>query len=283
MNLRRFFPLLLLPAALCALLGAAEPTLKKAPYNPFSDQDEIAIGNKFAAEFEEKAPILKSGILDSYLAGVVDKLGKDSRRPDMHYVIHVVNVDSVNAMAIPGGHLYIDRGMLDFVENESELAGVLAHEVGHVAARHSMNALARQAAVMTLVKQAKDAGLLNDQTVAEIVERVGGSAAMMVEHAFNRDEEREADVLGLYNMERAGWTPLGMLTMMERLKQFSGPPNLIAQLMSNHPPTAERANTIKAEMKLAGGANLQENSLSFRAMKLGLHTLPAPVKSPEGL
>jgi predicted Zn-dependent protease len=103
-----------------------------------------------------------------------------------------------------------------------------------------------------------------------------------VESQFSREEEREADLLGFYNVMRAHWTPMGMLTFFSRLQQFTGDPGLIAALTSAHPPTAERVEAIKNEMKTAGmGANLEENSVKFQAMKLGLKVLPSPVRAPE--
>jgi predicted Zn-dependent protease len=124
-------------------LHAEEPTSSKAFYNTFSDQEEMAMGRQAAEEAEKQRPILNAPPLSAYLRDVGQKVAQASRRPQLPYVFKIVNSNSVNAFSLPGGYVYVNRGILDFVQNESELAGVLAHEIGHVVAYHSMNDVAR--------------------------------------------------------------------------------------------------------------------------------------------
>ena len=146
-----------------------------------------------------------------------------------------MNTDSVNAFSLPGGYIYVHRGILDFVLNESELAGVLAHEVGHVVAYHSMNDLARRALVDRVIYAGKKAGLLNDQQVTDMMARYGGPILLFVDRKFNREEESEADMFGFYNAIRAGYDPQGLISTLGRLSKFTGNPTLVESLLMNHP------------------------------------------------
>ena len=118
-----------------------------------------------------------------------------------------MNTDAVNAFSLPGGYIYVYRGLLDFVVNESELAGVLAHEVGHVVAYHSMNDVARRYWIDQGMYQLKKAGMLDDQQMVDMLQRYGGPILLFADRKFSREEESEADMLGMYNAIRAGYDP----------------------------------------------------------------------------
>ena len=131
---RRFFSLVglvgaeaLLPAT---MLHAVEPRVRDEPYNTLTEEEEIALGRKFSAEYEKKVEILKNPLIDVYLNRVVRKLGDASQRPHWPYQVKVVNSPIINAIAIPGGFLYVNRGLLAYVEDENEMAGALAHRIG---------------------------------------------------------------------------------------------------------------------------------------------------------
>jgi predicted Zn-dependent protease len=194
-----------------------------------------------------------------------------------------VNTDSVNAFSLPGGYVYVHRGILDFVLNESELAGVLAHEVGHVVAYHSMNDVARRALVDRVIYEGKKAGLLSDQQVTDMMERYGGPILLFVDRKFNREEESEADMFGFYNAIRAGYDPQGLIATLGRLSKFTGNPTLVEALLMNHPLPGERVQALREELKQnPPPTGLEKDSLAFRAAKLGMQSLlPAPPPAPK--
>jgi beta-barrel assembly-enhancing protease len=266
-----------------ASLRADEPTPSKALYNTFTDEDEMVLGRKAAEQTEKQLPMLNSSLLTAYVGKVGQKVANASRRPGIQYSFKIVNSDSVNAFSLPGGFVYVERGLLDFVETESELAGVLAHEVGHVVAYHSMNDVARRALVDRVVYESQKAGLLSDQQVTDMLQRYGGPVLLFVDRKFSREEESEADMLGLYNAIRAGYDPQGLVSALGRLSRFTGNPTLVEALLMNHPLPAERVTALRAELlQHPAPAGLEKDSLAFRAAKLQLKVLPpAPPPPPQ--
>jgi predicted Zn-dependent protease len=264
-------------------LRAEEPTPSKAIYNTFSDEEEMAMGRKAAEGTEKQMPILDIPLLTQYLNDVGQKVAQASRRPQLRYSFKIVNTDSVNAFSLPGGYVYVHRGILDFVLNESELAGVLAHEVGHVVAYHSMNDVARRALVDRVIYEGKKAGLLSDQQVTDMMERYGGPILLFVDRKFNREEESEADMFGFYNAIRAGYDPQGLIATLGRLSKFTGNPTLVEALLMNHPLPGERVQALREELKQnPPPTGLEKDSLAFRAAKLGMKSLPpAPPPTPK--
>jgi predicted Zn-dependent protease len=258
-------------------LRAEEPSPSKALYNTFTDEEEMAMGRKAAEETEKQMPILDAPLLTAYVDSVGQKIAQASRRPTLKYSFKIVNTASVNAFSLPGGYVYVNRGLLDFVQSESELAGILAHEVGHVVAYHSMNDVARRALVDRVIYEGKKAGLLDDQQVTDMLQRYGGPILLFVDRKFNREEESEADMLGLYNSIRAGYDPQGLLSALARLSRFTGNPTLVEALLMNHPLPGERVQALREELKQnPPPTGLEKDSMAFRAAKLRLKSLPPP-------
>jgi len=262
---------------------AEEPTASKAFYNTFSDEEEMAMGRKAAEETEKQMPILGTPLLTQYVDSIGQKVARASRRPQLKYSFKIVNTDSVNAFSLPGGYVYVNRVLLAFVESESELSGVLAHEVGHVVAYHSMNDVARRYWVDRGMSELKTRGLLNDQQMTNMLQQYGGPIALFVDRKFNREEESEADLFGLYNSERAGYDPQGLVSALGRLSKFTGNPSLVEELLMNHPLPAERVQALRDELKQnPPPTGLEKDSMAFRATKLALKALPpAPAPKPK--
>jgi len=265
------------------LCRAEEPKAARAFYNTFTDEEEMTMGRKAAEETEKQLALLDTPLLTQYVDAVGQKLAKASRRPDLKYSFKIVNTDSVNAFSLPGGFVYVNRGLLDFVASESELAGVLGHEVGHVVAYHSMNDVARRYWLDRGMSELKNAGLLSDQRITDLLQQYGGPVALFVDRKFNRDEESEADLFGLYNVVRAGYDPQGLVSALGRLSKFTGNPTLVEGLLMNHPLPGERVQALKEELKQnPAPAGLEKDSMAFRAVKLGLKSLPpAPAPKPK--
>jgi len=260
---------------------AAEPKVSTPQYNTLTDEEEIALGRKFAASLEARLPVLEVAPLQQYVNSLVASLGRQSRRPNIPYYARVVNTADVNAVSLPGGRIYVFRGLLEAARNESELMSVLSHEVGHIVARHSANQLmldfrARQ--VYELVRKNLE---LQNTVFEQILERIGGPLVVLARLKYGREQEFEADMLGLYNQVRSMSDPAGAVTFMRRLHLLSGGGgDWMESALSTHPNPAERARRLQAEIEIMDieRSVVRLDTVSFKAMKMGLNLLPAPVR-----
>ena len=261
------------------ILAASEPSVSVPGYNQFSERDESKIGDALTREFEARYPVLDNSLLNSYVAGVTQRLGQHSRRPELTYACKILNVAEVNAFSLPGGHIYVTRGMLDFTQTENELAAVIAHEIGHVAGRHALNRFSLELRSKSLWESVRR--VLPD-VAGDGIERAFQALGMplvdMLAFRYDRANESEADLLGFYNLVRSGWNPAGQIRCLERIQSpASASSALLADLRATHPDAGERSRTISAELKeVTLSSSLDDDSMAFKAMKLGLNLLPKP-------
>ncbi len=266
-----------------ALLHAVEPKVKDAPYNTLTPEEEIALGRKFSEEYEKKVEILNNPIIDAYLNGIVRKLGDASQRPKWPYQVKVVNSAVINACAIPGGFLYLQRGLLEFVDDENEMVGAMAHEVGHVVARHTTNQLVLSFMARNLYEKVKANVLRNNEVISKVIEALGGPVVLLAQLKYSRQNEAEADMLGFYEMYRAGWNPNGLLKFFTRLEEKEKNRTAIDVMLSDHPASKDRADAIRRELATVKiTAPLVEQSMKFRALKAALKMMaPAPMPQKQ--
>lgn len=164
-----------------------------------------------------------------------------SRKNEITFSLTVVEDETVNAFALPAGYIFVHTGLLDYVQSDGELAGVLAHEIAHVDRKHSMSAIKRQLGIALLFQIfLSDAG-------AEL-KKIGNLAVNLTQLGYGREAEYEADRYGVYFMERAGYQRGEILNFWRRLVKQSGGEEdpVILQLFSTHPPTSERIKRIEA-------------------------------------
>lgn len=268
------------------LLGASnliaqEPRVSARLPGSLSDAEEVALGRRFAAEYERETPLLSNPLIDQHLNAMARELANHSQRPRLPYRVKVVNSSEVNASSIPGGTLYVYRGMLDLLATEDELAAVLAHEIGHVAGRHAIKQLMLTFQAQALLKPILDNLNKQNGIVEKIILQLGGAAALLARLNFNRQDETQADLLGFYEVLRAGWDPRGyvkMLAALETLERSQGGTSL--PFMSSHPPTSERFAAIQQELaRVKIPEDARTDSLDFRACKAALKLLPPPPRS----
>jgi predicted Zn-dependent protease len=272
--------LALAPGWLASGLLAEEPHIHISPLNLLSDEDEIALGRQFAAEFEKEEVIVSNSLIESYLGGIVTALAAKSQRPSLPYSIKLVNSHVPNALSLPGGFLYVNRGLVELIASEDELAAALSHEIGHVVARHVVNQLLIFFAAQSLLKPVLDNLDKQNSVINQIILKFGGAAVMLAKLHFNRRDEAEADLLGFYDMLRAGWDPNGFLKLFARLdtleKSQTGTP---IPFLSDHPPTPEREEAIQNEMTLVSvPAGATKDSVKFQIFKSAMGLLPEPPK-----
>jgi predicted Zn-dependent protease len=266
-----------------ALLHAVEPHIVDKPYNTLTEEEEIALGRKFSAEYEKKVEIMHSPVIDAYLTNIIHKLGNASQRPHWPYQVKVVNSSVVNACAIPGGFLYLQRGLLEYVEDENEMVGAMAHEVGHVVARHTTNQLVLNFLAKNLYDRVKKNVLLNNDVIARVIEALGGPVVLLAELKYSRQAESEADMLGFYEMLRAGWHPNGLLKFFSRMEQNERGRTPFDVMLSDHPSSADRAAAIRRELaSVQITTPLVEQTVQFKALKEALRLMPPAPKSAKG-
>ena len=266
-----------------ALLHAVEPHVQDKPYNTLTEEEEIALGRKFSAEYEKKVEMMHNPVIDAYLNSIIHKLGNASQRPHWPYQVKVVNSAVVNACAIPGGFLYLQRGLLEYVEDENEMVGAMAHEVGHVVARHTTNQLVLNFLAKNLYDRVKKNVLLNNDVISRVIEALGGPVVMLAELKYSRQNESEADMLGFYEMLRAGWHPNGLLKFFTRMQQNERGRTRFDVMLSDHPASADRAEAIRRELaSVKITAPLMEQTVQFRALKEALKLMPPAPKPAKG-
>ncbi|MDP6345443.1 MAG: M48 family metalloprotease [Alphaproteobacteria bacterium] len=253
-------------AALWATAGcvATNPATGRRSFTGFqSIQDDIALGRRehpkmvkaFGGEYDQPR-------LTGYVRDIGQRLARFAEFQQFQYRFTVLNSPIVNAFALPGGYVYITRGLLVLASNEAELAGVLSHEIAHVNARHTAERIsAQQMAQFGLLLGAiglQAAGLPSD------LMRIGQTAAVAAIQGYSRDQEFEADTLGLRYMSRGGYHPDAMASFLGSLREHSMvearvmglPPGKVDEfnIMSTHPRTAERVRQAQAAVDKQGTA-----------------------------
>jgi predicted Zn-dependent protease len=271
------------PSVLVSKLFCEEPHVTRSPLNDLSDEDEIQLGRRFAAQLEKEEQIVSNVLIDHYLNGIVQKLASQSQRPNLPYSVKLVNSHVPNACSLPGGFLYVNRGLIELIGNEDELVATLAHEVGHVVGRHVVNKLMMTFTARALLKPVLDDLNQQNGVIEKIILQFGGAVAMLAMLHFSRADEAEADLLGFYEMLRAGWDPHGFLELFARLnaleKASGGTP---IPFFSDHPPTPMRAAAIRRELaQTTVPAGAETDSMKFQLFRSAMGLLPEPPKKPQ--
>jgi predicted Zn-dependent protease len=234
---------------------------------PVSVEQEIAIGKEANAQFRKDTPELKDAAVARYIREVGSRLARVATGPKYPYSVTVADRHDINAVALPGGPIWIHRGVLEKAMNESQVASVLAHEIAHIARRHA-------ATHLTTVAMTKWS--LN--LLGSLLGNAGGAggaqvAAEFLAHGatlrFTRDEERDADRVGLELMSRAGWDGRGMVEMFELLKKEAGRnPTAVEAFFSTHPTPQERIKELSAVV--AAHRTGRRDSREFQVIKTRL-------------
>ena len=213
--------------------------------NFYSMEREIGLGKEMAQETERQAKMVSDSVVTEYVNRLVQNLARhsDAKVP---FTVKVVDSDEVNAFALPGGFTFVNTGLILIAANEAELAGVLAHEIAHVAARHG-------------TRQATRSQLINYSTIPLIF--AGGWAGYAVRQAiglavpmgflkFSRNMEAEADLLGLQYMYKSGYDPVEFVNFFERIESMEKrQPGAVSRLFSTHPMTGSRIRAAQKEIQ----------------------------------
>lgn len=243
-----------------------------------STQQEVALGADYSRQINQQLPLLNDGATLNYVNQIGQQIAAIADPRGIRYNFYVVNSDVVNAFALPGGYVYINRGLIERADNLSEFAGVLSHEIGHVAQRHSIEQLQR-AQNANLGLQVLYGVLLgrNPSGVEQAGIQLGGGAVFA---GYTRDAEREADAVAVGYMVRAGYNPNGMVTFFQELLSLQqGQPSRVEQWFATHPTTQERVTntrSIISQTPGATGGNLTTDTRAFQTFRSRVASLPAP-------
>ncbi|MGQ0815294.1 MAG: M48 family metallopeptidase [Gemmatimonadota bacterium] len=242
-----------------------------------STQQEVNLGAQYAAEINRQLPLVNDAQVVSYINRLGDQIARAGGR-GLNYTFYVVNSDVVNAFAVPGGYIYINRGLIERSGNMSEVAGVLAHEIGHVEQRHGVEQMERMQGAnlglnLAYVLLGRRPGSLEQAGVQAV-----GTAVFA---KFSRDDENEADNVAIPLMLASRIHPNGLVTMFQRLMSLRrSSPSALQQWFSTHPTTEERINATRAAISRLPAAqtrNLSSDTQEFQRFRARLRSMaPAP-------
>lgn len=241
---------------LAMLLAAGCGSGGGGDFNLISIEEEWQLGQQLSQDVARQVRFNNDPAVNNYIRSMGQRIVSQSPAPfnQLPWQFHVVQDSSINAFAIPGGHIYVHTGLIANADNAAELAGVMAHEISHVVARHTTEQISRQYGLSMLASLVlgQNPGVIQ-QIATQIV--AGGALAR-----FSREAEREADELGIRAMFEAGYNPNGMASMFEELIQHrgSGQPGRVEQFFSTHPLTEERIRDSRARAAQLGNRGITD-------------------------
>ena len=231
-------------------------------FNLISVEEEWQLGQQLSQDIARQVPLNNDPVVNNYIREMGQRIVSQTNMANLPWNFHVVNDKEINAFAIPGGHVYIHTGLINAASNASEVAGVMAHEISHVLARHSTEQISRQYGLSVLagVVLGQNPGVLQ-QLAAQIV--AGGALAR-----FSRSAEEEADALGLQAMNLAGYNPNGMTTMFQKLlSNRRSSPGAVERFFSTHPLTEDRIQDTQRRIQSLPQRSTITNDAGFDQVK----------------
>src|SRR6516165_10987027 len=259
------------PAAFLAVsvVLCAPQTQIVAPKNKYTPAEDVKLGQQAARQVEQQLPIMNDPQVNNYLNRIgqrlVENIPPEFQHPEFHYTFTGVNVREINAFALPGGPMFINRGMIEKAHNEGEVAGVMAHELSHVALRHGT------------AQQTKAAPYEVGQTAGKILGSIlgGGLGAVISTGSqvgfgtaflhYSREYEKQADLLGSHIMAAAGYDPHDMANVFRTIQQEGG--SGAPQWLSDHPDPGNRYEYINEEAQFLNVAPRPSNTADFQNVR----------------
>jgi len=245
------------------------------------DEQERALGQEAAAQIDSAVPMVADDAANSYVTNLGTALAtaSDDRNRDWHF--RIVNAEVLNAFALPGGFVYVNRGLIERATSSSELAGVLGHEIGHVLLRHSAERIEKQQ--KTNVGVSVVCGLTNicSSEAARVAIDVGGAALFA---RFSRRDELEADSAAVGIVSRAGYDPQGIATMFAKLLETRDQrPDMVEGWFASHPMEEDRIAAVVRVIRSsspADGRKLVRDDPTFHEFQARVRQLPPPPRTP---
>jgi predicted Zn-dependent protease len=225
-----------------AVKQAAPEKLK--PVLPTSEQEELKVGREVAANLLGTAPLVNDGALQRYVNNVGRWVSLQGERKDLPWRFGVIESNDINAFAAPGGYIMITRGLYQRLNDETELAGVLAHEISHVLKRHHIDLMRKQALIAEGGKAAEKAA--GDENAA--IKNLVGNGAEIFARRLDQTAEMEADRMAVVLAARAGYDPYGLPSALQKLEAVRKDDDRIKLLFKTHPTPTQRLTSLDKAM-----------------------------------
>jgi len=261
----------------------AQRTQLKPGWNRFSPQDDINLGKRAATDAEKQLPLCNAPKVDAYLTELGTRLAQKLPTGGVHYPLefHCVNDKAINAFALPGGYVFVNRGAIEAADNEAQLAGVMAHELSHVALRHGTNQATK--AMLAETGLGIFGAVFGDSAGGALLTQLGSFTAGGVLLRYSRTAESQADVMGTQVLYDTGYDPRALAQFFEKLEaetKGKNPP----EFFSDHPNPEHRVGRVDEEVEKLGGApaNARRDSAEFEAIKREVLALPVVKKQTPG-
>jgi predicted Zn-dependent protease len=239
-------------------------------------EEEARIGDSYAAEITAQTPLIRDPVAVQALNRLGGELARQADSTGRRYTFYLVDSPEVNAFAVPGGHVFVNRGLVEAADQQAELAGVLGHEIAHVTERHGLEQMEKRQGAGMLVSLVYVL-LGREPGVLEQVAIQGGGAAIFAK--YGRDAEREADAEAIETTVAAGYDPQGVATFFEELlREQQRQPGQVEQWFASHPTSAERVREARAMIGTLGaleGRRLVRDTPEYQAFRARVRGLPA--------
>src|SRR5256886_4764460 len=248
-----------------------------------SQQQEIQMGQEYAQQINAQLPIVQDPELNRYVNVLGDSTARRTTRGDVGWRFFIVDAQEVNAFAVPGGFVYVNRGLIQRADQMDELAGVLGHEIGHVVRRHTVKQMEKaQGANIGVTLACVLTSICNSQAAGAAINVAGGALFAR----FSRQDEAEADAEGFKNVVRAGISPVGMVTMFRKLlDERRTRPGAVESWFLTHPLEEDRIVAVQSQINQLPPGRLTQlgtDTRNFHSFKSRLQSLP-PSPPPRQL
>lgn len=231
-----------LAAIILLAAGCAASGINRGDVNLISLDDEWRMGQQLEGELRRKLRLVEDPVTVAYVSDIGRRIVRQTELAGAPWTFHVVADPEINAFATPGGHVYVNTGLIRAAGSTAELAGVLAHEIGHGVSRHSTERISKAYGLNLGARLLLGA---NPSTVEQVAAQIAAGGAVA---RFSRDDEREADRLGVESMYRAGYDPRGMAAMFEKLlAQRRSRPGAVQQFFATHPLAEDRIAAVRRQ------------------------------------
>ncbi|HEX2722161.1 MAG TPA: M48 family metallopeptidase [Gemmatimonadaceae bacterium] len=242
-----------------------------------SQQQEVQMGQDYAQQINAQLPIVNDPEINRYVNVLGDEIARRTSRADLDWRFYVVDSREVNAFAVPGGFIYVNRGLIERTTRMDELAGVLGHEIGHVVRRHSIKQMEKaQGANIGVTLGCILTNVCNSQAAGAIINVAGGA----VFARFSRQDELEADQEAVANTVRAGISPQGIVTMFQKLiEERRSRPSAVEGWFATHPMEEDRIERAQATINTIPASErnrLSTNSSNYNSFVARIRSMPAP-------
>ena len=276
MQRRLSFALTVLLIAGCASRQPGDPI--RPGWNVYSPEQDVQLGREAAAQVVRQVEVVRDPALQQYIDNIGRRLASTSEAGKFPYEFTLINDPSINAFALPGGPIFINSGLIRAADNEAQVAGVVAHEIAHVALRHATSQ-ASKANILQLPAAIAGAVIGQGSVGAQLGQLGLGLGLNALVLRYSRGAENEADALGARMMARAGYNPLEMARFFEKLQAEGG--SRAPEFLSSHPDPGNRVRKVQAEIQTFPRADYRADGAEFQRVKQQVARLPEPDRSVQ--